>query len=120
MSSPLRSGLLLFLPSLVLLWAVLSPLEAGAQRPACSLEAGLWLAPHGQSNDGVARASGAFLRKPDGTSASITWEGTWLVDPTRPEAHTYLRDLFHPAGRGGDGGDPLARSARRPAVVPLL
>jgi hypothetical protein len=94
MSSPLRSELLLFLPSLVLLWAVLSPLEAGAQRPACSLEAGLWLAPHGQSNDGVARASGAFLRKPDGTSASSTWEGTWLVDPTRPEAHTYLRDLF--------------------------
>jgi hypothetical protein len=58
------------------------------------LEAGLWLAPHGQSNEHVVRESGAFLLRPDGSSASSTWEGAFLLDPTRPEAHAYLRDLF--------------------------
>jgi hypothetical protein len=61
---------------------------------ALGLEAGLWLAPHGQSNERVARSSAAFLWKPDGSSASSTWEGTYLVDPSLAAAHTYLRDLF--------------------------
>jgi len=58
------------------------------------LEAGLWLAPHGQSNEEVARSSGAFLWKPDGTSASSTWEGTYLVDASVPQGLGYLADLF--------------------------
>src|SRR3954471_5420984 len=55
---------------------------------------GLWLAPHGQSNEAVVKESGAFLLKPDGSSASSTWEGTYLVDPTRPQAKDYLTGLF--------------------------
>ena len=55
---------------------------------------GLWLAPHGQSNEQVARSSEAFLWKPDGSSASSTWEGTYLIDPSVPAAHEYLRELF--------------------------
>jgi len=58
------------------------------------LEAGIWLAPHGQSNEQVARSSDAFLWKPDGTTASDTWEGTYLLDPSVPAAHTYLETLF--------------------------
>lgn len=59
------------------------------------LKAGLWLAPHGQSNAAVVRANpGVFLLKPDGTSASETWEGTYLVDPSTPAAHEYLARLF--------------------------
>ena len=58
------------------------------------LEAGIWLAPHGQSNEQVARSSNAFLWKPDGTTAADTWEGTYLLDPSVPAAHTYLQNLF--------------------------
>ncbi len=61
---------------------------------ALGLEAGIWLAPHGQSNEQVARNSGAFLWKPDGSTAADTWEGTYLVDPSVHAAHTYLQDLF--------------------------
>lgn len=61
---------------------------------ALGLEAGLWLAPHGQSNEEVARSSGAFLWRSDGSSASETWEGTYLIDPTAPASQDYLRDLF--------------------------
>lgn len=61
---------------------------------ALGLEPGIWLAPHGQSNERVVRDSGAFLLKPDGSSASNTWEGLYLLDPSRPEAHRYLHDLF--------------------------
>jgi len=61
---------------------------------ALGLEAGLWLAPHGQSNEEVARESGAFLWEPDGSTAADTWEGTYLLDPSLPAAHLYLRDLF--------------------------
>jgi hypothetical protein len=57
-------------------------------------DAGLWLAPHGQSNEQVARSSGVFLFKPDGTTASDTWEGTYLVDPSLPEGLDFLHDLF--------------------------
>ncbi|MHC5112102.1 MAG: NPCBM/NEW2 domain-containing protein [Planctomycetota bacterium] len=58
------------------------------------LEAGLWLAPHGQSNEKVARDSGAFLFEADGSSASRTWEGDFLVDPSAPRTLEYLRNLF--------------------------
>jgi hypothetical protein len=61
---------------------------------ALGLEAGIWLAPHGQSNETVARASKAFAWRPDGTSASDSWEGTYLLDPTAPGARDYLLDLF--------------------------
>lgn len=59
------------------------------------LTPGLWLAPHGQSNEAVVKNSpGLFLMKPDGTSASETWEGRYLVDPSTPESQKYLKDLF--------------------------
>lgn len=56
---------------------------------------GIWIAPHGQSNAEVVKANpGVFILKPDGTSASKTWEGDWLIDPTSPQAKTYFHDLF--------------------------
>lgn len=59
------------------------------------LKPGIWLAPHGQSNEAVVKKyPGAFLLKPDGTSASSTWEGTFLVDPSTQESQKYLKDLF--------------------------
>ena len=59
------------------------------------LTPGLWLAPHGQSNPEVVKAHpGAFLLKPDGSSASDTWEGKYLVDPPTAAGHAYLRELF--------------------------
>ncbi len=40
------------------------------------LKPGLWLAPHGQSNPRVVSNNpNVFLLRPDGTSASDTWEG---------------------------------------------
>src|ERR1043166_3382850 len=59
------------------------------------LTPGIWIAPHGQSNDAVVKNLPAiFLRKPDGTSASETWEGRYLVDPSIPESQKYMTDLF--------------------------
>ena len=59
------------------------------------LTPGLWLAPHGQSNPAVVtNTPGVFLLKPDATSASDTWEGRFLVDPSAPESQKYLTDLF--------------------------
>jgi hypothetical protein len=59
------------------------------------LKPGIWLAPHGQSNASVVKSHpGVFMTKQDGTSASSTWEGTYLVDPSAPEAQTYLKNLF--------------------------
>ena len=59
------------------------------------LTPGIWIAPHGQSNDAVIKNLPAiFLRKPDGTSASETWEGRYLVDPSNPESQKYMKDLF--------------------------
>lgn len=58
------------------------------------LEAGIWIAPHGQSNPQVARSSGAFLWTPDDSSASTTWEGRYLLDPTSPKAPGYLGGIF--------------------------
>jgi hypothetical protein len=59
------------------------------------LTPGIWLAPHGQSNEEVVKQNPeVFLLKPDGTSASETWEGKFLVDPSVHETHTYLKNLF--------------------------
>ena len=59
------------------------------------LKPGIWLAPHGQSNEAVVKNhAGVFLMKPDGTTASNTWEGKFLVDPSTPESQKYLKDLF--------------------------
>lgn len=59
------------------------------------LTPGIWIAPHGQSNDAVVKTLPAiFLMKPDGTSASETWEGRYLVDPSIPESQKYMKDLF--------------------------
>ncbi|HTG88235.1 MAG TPA: alginate lyase family protein, partial [Pyrinomonadaceae bacterium] len=59
------------------------------------LKPGIWLAPHGQSNTTVVKNHpGVFLMKQDGTSASSTWEGTYLVDPSAPETQKYLKELF--------------------------
>ncbi len=56
---------------------------------------GIWIAPHGQSNDSVVMASpDVFIFRPDSTSASSTWEGNWLIDPTTEAANKYLFDLF--------------------------
>ncbi len=61
---------------------------------AQGLEPGLWLAPHGQSNPEVVHRSQAFLLTPDGRSASATWEGMYLVDPSTSQGHAYLHELF--------------------------
>ncbi len=59
------------------------------------LTPGIWIAPHGQSNEAVVKKTpGVFMFKPDGTSASVSWEGKFLVDPSTPETQAYLRDLF--------------------------
>jgi hypothetical protein len=59
------------------------------------LKPGIWLAPHGQSNEAVVKSNhGVFMLKPDGTSASSTWEGKYLVDPSTPESQQYLKNLF--------------------------
>ena len=56
---------------------------------------GIWIAPHGQSNEQVIKDNpGVFILKPDGTSASRTWEGDWLMDPTSPQAKQYFKNLF--------------------------
>jgi hypothetical protein len=66
------------------------------------LKPGIWLAPHGQSNETVVKLNhGAFLLKPDGSSASSTWEGRFLVDPSTPESRLYLKDLFSTLSRWG-------------------
>ena len=59
------------------------------------LTPGIWIAPHGQSNESVVnRNKGVFILKPDGTSASKTWEGDWLVDGSSAEGNAYMKDLF--------------------------
>ncbi|KJF43568.1 hypothetical protein LH29_10610 [Draconibacterium sediminis] len=59
------------------------------------LKPGIWLAPHGQSNPEVVKSHpGAFLEKPDGTSASDTWEGKFLVDPSSDAGQNYIESLF--------------------------
>lgn len=59
------------------------------------LTPGIWIAPHGQSEPGfVEEHKDVFMFKPDGESASVTWEGDYLVDPTSPAMKPYLTDLF--------------------------
>ena len=59
------------------------------------LAPGIWLAPHGQSNETVVKSEPrVFLLKTDGTSASSTWEGKYLVDPSTQEAQRYMKELF--------------------------
>lgn len=59
------------------------------------LKAGLWLAPHGQSNATVVKNNpGVFLMTKADTSASKTWEGEYLVDPSTPAGINYLKSLF--------------------------
>ena len=59
------------------------------------LKPGIWLAPHGQSNKAVIdKNPGVFMLAKDGTSASKTWEGNYLVDPSAEETQKYLTDLF--------------------------
>ena len=65
------------------------------------LTPGLWLAPHGQSNRSVVKNNpGVFLLQHD-TSASKTWEGLYLVDPSTPSAHSYLQSLFTTLSKWG-------------------
>ncbi|HEX5437315.1 MAG TPA: NPCBM/NEW2 domain-containing protein [Gemmatimonadaceae bacterium] len=61
---------------------------------ALGLQAGIWIAPHGQSNAQVAHRSGAFLWASADSTASTTWEGRYLVDPTAPATPRYLENLF--------------------------
>jgi hypothetical protein len=66
------------------------------------LKPGIWLAPHGQSNEAFAKANhGVFMLKPDGSSASNTWEGQFLIDPSTAESQQYLKDLFSTLSRWG-------------------
>ena len=66
------------------------------------LKAGLWLAPHGQSNEQVVRGNpGVFLLKQNDSTASNTWEGTFLVDPSTSASREYLKKLFTTLSRWG-------------------
>jgi hypothetical protein len=76
---------------------------------------GLWIAPHGQSNPVVIQVNKrAFLLKADGKTASDTWEGTYLVDPSTEEGHAYLRHLF---GRLSDWGYEYFKIDGQPCVI---
>lgn len=59
------------------------------------MTAGLWIAPHGQSDSVfVKKNPKVFLLRRDGTSASDTWEGRFLIDPSTREADLYMKNLF--------------------------
>ena len=59
------------------------------------LTPGIWIAPHGQTDTEFALANkDVFIFKPDGQSASETWEGKFLMDPTTEASEKYFRDLF--------------------------
>jgi hypothetical protein len=69
--------------------------KLAARIKALGLKPGIWLAPHGQSNPQVvSNHAGVFLLRTNGATASDTWEGRFLVDPTNPDSHEYLRELF--------------------------
>ena len=69
--------------------------DLAAHIKSLGLTPGLWIAPHGQSNPQVvADHPGLFLLNKDGESASDTWEGKWLLDPTAPGSDEYLHELF--------------------------
>ena len=81
------------------------------------LKPGIWIAPHGQSNDAVVKnLSAIFLMKPDGTSASETWEGRYLLDPSTAENTAKPspdRAIVSPSGQR------LALDSEGPDVVEL-
>ncbi|MHB8095140.1 MAG: NPCBM/NEW2 domain-containing protein [Candidatus Aminicenantales bacterium] len=59
------------------------------------LTPGIWIAPHGQSSEAVVKANkGIFLLNKDGSSASKTWEGDFLVDGSNPKSLPYMKSLF--------------------------
>lgn len=69
--------------------------QLAAYIKSLGLKPGIWLAPHGQSNPQVVKNNpNVFLLKADGTSASDTWEGNYLVDPSTAESQKYLKNLF--------------------------
>ena len=69
--------------------------ELASYISSLGLTPGIWIAPHGQSRDQVVKDNpNVFLLKPDGSSASDTWEGRYLVDPTTEASRTYLGELF--------------------------
>ena len=73
-----------------------------AKIKSLGLTPGIWIAPHGQSNETVVKNNpGVFLFKPDGSSASESWEGKFLVDPSVPETDKYLKDLFTTISKWG-------------------
>jgi hypothetical protein len=78
--------------------------DLAAYIKTAGLKPGLWLAPHGQSNPEVVKNNpDTFLLRTNGESASDTWEGRFLLDPTTPQAHQYFHDLFQQlAGWGYD------------------
>lgn len=79
------------------------------------LTPGLWIAPHGQNNDDVVKAHpGLFLLKPDGSTASDTWEGRFLMDPTHPDSAAYLHRMFK---RMSDWGYDYFKIDGQPIVV---
>ena len=66
------------------------------------LTPGIWIAPHGQSRPQVVKDNpNVFLLKKDGSSASETWEGRFLVDPTTAESQEYLQKSLQQAPRLG-------------------
>jgi hypothetical protein len=89
---------------------------------ALGLDAGLWLAPHGQSNREVVDRVGAFLLDEKGESAAKSWEGDFLLDPTHPNTNPYLTDLFKSLREKGytyfkiDGQTVVLTQYRRPEV----
>ncbi len=83
-------------------WTIVNPQRfpggmgsLAARIKSLGLTPGLWLAPHGQSNPGVVSNSpNVFLLRTNGATASDTWEGRFLVDPTTPESLSYLKNMF--------------------------
>jgi NPCBM/NEW2 domain-containing protein/melibiase-like protein len=56
---------------------------------------GLWLAPHGQSNEALVKENDrVFFTGKDGESVSDTWVGKFLLDPSTEESGKYLENLF--------------------------
>ena len=89
--------------------------DLAAYIKSIGLVPGIWLAPHGQDNpDVIKKNPKVFLLKPDGTSASSTWEGKWLVDPTTPETEAYMKALF---ARLRDSGYDYFKIDGQPIVV---
>jgi len=103
-------------------WTVVNPdrfpdgmQELASHISSLGLTPGIWLAPHGQSREKVVQENpNVFLLKDDGSSASETWEGRYLVDPTTPESRTYLHDLF---GKLYDWGYRYYKIDGQPIVV---